>query len=135
MLRTNLLTVCALLAATITVTTGCGGGNSGRAASSSSQSGLPDFLRYAGAQALGDMDWDKDGVGTSLNVLKTTDSVSAVIAHYESLLAGWKDYPVNAQAGVSIGRTSPDGKQTVVVNAKPGTTGGTTFSIYRILSD
>jgi hypothetical protein len=135
MFRTCLLTVSVLLGAALTVTSGCGDGNSGRAASSSSQSGLPDFLRYPGAQALGDMDWDKDGVGTSLNVLKTTDSVSAVIAHYEGLLAGWKDYPVKAQAGSSIGRTSPDGKQTVVVTAKPGTGGGTTLSIYRIFSD
>jgi hypothetical protein len=123
-----------LLAAALTVTVGCGNGNSGRVASSS-QSSLPEYLRYPGAQAVGDMDWDVDDVGTSLNVLKTTDSVAAVIAHYEGVLAGWKDNPVNAQAGTSIGRTSPDGKQTVVVTAKHGTNGGTTFSVYRIFSN
>ena len=135
LLGTSLLAICALLAATLTTMTGCGGGISGRPAPFSRQSGLPAFLRYAGAQALGDMDWDVDGVGTSLNILKTTDSVPAVIAHYESLLTGWKDCPVSARAGTSIGCTSPDGKQTVVITAKRGSDGGTTFSIFRIFSD
>jgi hypothetical protein len=133
-LRTSLLTTYALLAAVLAVTSGCGDADSARA-TSSGRSSLPENLRYPGAKAVGDMDWDVDGVGTSLNVLKTTDSVPAVIAHYESLLASWKDYPVSAQAGTSIGRSSPDGKQTVVVTAKRGTDGGTTFSIYRIFSD
>jgi len=134
MLRTTLLTVCALLAAALAVTTACGGANSARA-TSPGQSSLPENLRYKGAQAVGDMDWDVDGVGTSLNVLRTPDSAPAVIAHYDSLLAGWTDNPISAQAGTSIGRTSPDGKQTVVVTAKYGSGGGTTFSIYRIFSD
>lgn len=158
MFRPSLLMICALLAAALTVTGGCGGGNSARVASSSrsdlperngakvtgtfsvgfkssSPSSLPEYLCYPGAQAQGDMDWDVDSVGTSLNVFKTTDSVPAVIAHYESLLAGWKDNPVSAHAGTSIGRTSPDGRQTVIVTAKHGTGDSTTFSIYRVFSD
>jgi hypothetical protein len=134
MLRTSLLTTCALLAAVLAVTSGCGDADSARA-TSSGRSSLPENLRYPGAKAVGDMDWDVDGVGTSLSILRTTDSAPAVIAHYDSLLAGWKDNPVSAQAGTSIGRTSPDGKQTVVVTAKRRSSGGTTFSVYRIFSD
>lgn len=134
MFRTTLLTVCTLLAATLAVTSGCGGANFPRA-TTSGRSSLPENLRYRGAQTVGDMDWDVDGVGTSLNVCRTTDSVPAVIAHYDSILSGWKDSPVSTKAGTSIGRTSPDEKQTVVVTARRGSGGRTTFSIYRIFSD
>ena len=122
------------LAVTLAVTGGYGATRSPRA-TSSGRSSLPENLRYAGARAVGDMGWDVDGVGTALNVLGTTDPAPAVIAHYEKLLAGWKDNPVKAQAGTSIGRTSPDGKQTVVVTATRGPTGGSTFSIYRIFGE
>jgi len=134
MLRLSLPVTCTLLAATLAVTSGCGGANPARA-TASGRSSMPENLRYRGAQAVGDMDWDVDGVGTALSVLRTSDSAPAVIAHYDSLLAGWKDNPVSAQAGTSIGRTSPDGKQTVVITAKRRSGGGATFSIYRIFSD
>jgi hypothetical protein len=136
--RPRLLVLCVLLAAALPVAIGCGeGGSKGpHATSSADHYGLPESLLYPGAQAVGDMDWSVDDITTSLNVLETTDSVPAVIAHYTALMAGWKDHPAKTQSGgTSIGRTSPDGKQTVVITAKRGSDGKTTVSIYRIESD
>ena len=138
MFRPRLLVLCVLLAAALPVAIGCGdgGGKGPHATSSTGHYGLPESLLYPGAQAVGDMDWSVDDITTSLNVLKTTDSVPSVIAHYTTLMAGWKDYPAKTQSGgTSMGRTSPDGKQTVVITAKRGTDGKTTVSIYRIVND
>lgn len=138
MFRPRMLALCALLAAALPVAIGCGkdGGEGPRATPSANHHALPESLLYPGAQAVGDMDRSEDDVTTSLNVFKTTDSVPAVIAHYATLMADWNDYPVKTQSGgTSMGRASPDGRQTVVITAKSGPDGGTTLSIYRIVND